>query len=235
MVAAARFCSTHRLAFEDGDRLLEYVRKDHRDSVENMFGSEQVGLLQDIRDPSDGVAFCRERVLPCEEEGGANGTNCNEFSRYLLHFLSTRRGTRDPPVIEPEDRNTGGGAWALVTSSDARYFDKMRNLIGSIMFWEPNTIISLFDLGLSSEQRERASRWKNVRLHDFDYNKYPPHVRTLTNFAWKPLVMNESLAVYEHIFYLDTSVELRSPINEIKSKIFENGYFFVHQVCVDIS
>jgi hypothetical protein len=214
LVAAAKFCAQHGLQLSDCEVLLQHARETHGNDLQLQ---EPLGVLRAVTEHADGILFCTQRVASCDDTAYID---CDKFAAVLLHLLSKHD---EVAGVARE------GSWAFVTSANSRYYEKMRNLIGSILFWEPDATIAIFDLGLSSEQRERVSRWANVRVHDFNFDLYPPHVRTLTNFAWKPLVMNESLSIYESIFYLDTSVELRSPIDEIKSKIDKHGYFFVHQ------
>ena len=64
----------------------------------------------------------------------------------------------------------------------------------------------------------------------YPFERYPAHVRTLANYAWKlPLVM-EAVQELKNILYLDSSIELRGPIDEIREMLAGEGYFFTTQV-----
>jgi hypothetical protein len=49
-------------------------------------------------------------------------------------------------------------------SGHANYFSRLRNLVGSIHFWEPQLHVLVFDLGLNPSQRVMVSSWRNVKV-----------------------------------------------------------------------
>ena len=90
----------------------------------------------------------------------------------------------------------------LVTSCGVDFFDRLENLVGSVHFFEPDMKIVVYDLGLTGKQREAVRCWANTELRVFRFDHYPPHFRTLANFAWKPLVLLEALELYQNIMYV---------------------------------
>ena len=56
----------------------------------------------------------------------------------------------------------------LITAASERYVQRrmLANLVGSLHFWEPNTSIVVYDLGLSPASRFKVMRWRDVELRD---------------------------------------------------------------------
>jgi len=55
-------------------------------------------------------------------------------------------------------------------------------------------------------------------------------VQTLANYAWKLPLVKEAVQELTNILYLDSSIELRGPIDEIREMLAGEGYFFTTQV-----
>ena len=67
-----------------------------------------------------------------------------------------------------------------------------------------------YDLGLTQAQRREVSKCCNVELQTFQWDKYPPHVKILRKFAWKPLVAKEVAEKYDLFMYGDSSIRMKS-------------------------
>jgi hypothetical protein len=133
------------------------------------------------------------------------------------------------------------GMEAFVTAASSSYFDALENLIGSIHKFHPNIPTFIYDLGLTKEQGAQLQTFKNCLLYPFAFDQYPPHVRNVSNFAWKPLVIKlamEQAAVnsdtlrtrstsFDCIFYLDAGMEVRSNLGEIFNGLHRRGHWFV--------
>ena len=89
----------------------------------------------------------------------------------------------------------------LVSSANSLYFQCLANLVGSIQLREPNLNITIYDMGFDELESMVVSDWKNVQLVRFPFESYPPHVRNLRNYAWKPLVYREALMRDSMILY----------------------------------
>ena len=50
----------------------------------------------------------------------------------------------------------------IVTGSCNRYFNSMKNLIGSLKYWAPDHLIVIYNLGLDNKQIHEIMSWKNV-------------------------------------------------------------------------
>ena len=130
------------------------------------------------------------------------------------------------------------GMEAFVTAASSSYFDALENLIGSIHKFHPDIPTFIYDLGLTQEQGAQLQTFENCLLHPFAFDQYPPHVRNVSNFAWKPIVIKmavEQAAVYSDtlsissdcIFYLDAGMEVRSNLGEIFNVLHRRGHWFV--------
>ena len=47
-----------------------------------------------------------------------------------------------------------------------------------------------------------------MEYRKLDFLKYPPHIAILRNYAWKILIIQETLAEFEAIMWIDASVIL---------------------------
>ena len=113
----------------------------------------------------------------------------------------------------------------IVTSSTPGYFPRLRNLIGSIHFWEPKLKIVVYDMGLTPELIDEVMTWKNVELKEFDFSKYPPYVSLVWNFAWKLFMIEEEMKNHPAICWLDSGVELRHPLVSMRYFLERDGFF----------
>lgn len=55
-------------------------------------------------------------------------------------------------------------------------------------------------------QTYEVRSWCGVEYVRFRIEKYPPHVRDLKKYAWKPIVIAEQLNLFGTLFYVDSSV-----------------------------
>jgi hypothetical protein len=121
----------------------------------------------------------------------------------------------------------------LITSCDSsKYFARLRNLVGSAQYWEPELQVVVYDLGLSDAHRSEVESWSNVKtVVAVPFGELPAHVRELRQFAWKPWVMRDALRRFAGtaILYQDAGQELRRPIDEVRALLERDGHFFVAQ------
>ena len=113
----------------------------------------------------------------------------------------------------------------IVTASTQQYFPRLRNLIGSIHFWEPKLKIIVYDIGLTPELVDEVMTWKNVELKEFDFGKYPPYVSFIWNFAWKIFIIGQEMEHHPIVVWLDSGVELRHPLVSIRYFLERDGFF----------
>eukprot|EP00698_Gefionella_okellyi_P024322 TRINITY_DN8546_c0_g1_i4.p1 TRINITY_DN8546_c0_g1~~TRINITY_DN8546_c0_g1_i4.p1 ORF type:complete len:992 (-),score=151.77 TRINITY_DN8546_c0_g1_i4:34-3009(-) len=117
----------------------------------------------------------------------------------------------------------------IITACSAGFFDRLRNLVGSMHLWEPRARLYVYDLGLLAFQRDIMSRWMHVERVDFSLAAYPPHVQVLRNYAWKPIVMQNALERFPVILFQDSGQELRAPLCNLWTRLKRDGHLFVVQ------
>ena len=104
---------------------------------------------------------------------------------------------------------------AVVKAISSNHFDEAQDGIASIQQFYPAVNIIVYNLGVTKEQVKNLTTSCNVHVYDFPYKHYPPHVRRLYNYAWKPIMVGELSHDYEVIFYGDASVRLVKPAIDI--------------------
>jgi hypothetical protein len=148
-----------------------------------------------------------------------------DFNDHLSEE-DVKRYNHDPckpkPTTDPELLDL---PLTLVTAASSGFVGHLGNIVGSAHYWEPNLEIAVYDLGLSDDNKAQISKWCRVTIRPIDFDKYPSHVRNLRNFAWKALVVQQALEEYGKILYVDSGYEIRQPINYIRQRVNNEGYF----------
>ena len=99
------------------------------------------------------------------------------------------------------------------TALSSNHYDEAQDMFASVQHNLPNTRLIVYDLGLSDVQKETLSSYCNVEVRSFQFEKYPPHVRNLRLYAWKPLIAKALSEEFEVFMYGDSSVRvLGSPM-----------------------
>jgi hypothetical protein len=95
----------------------------------------------------------------------------------------------------------------FVTAANCKHFDSAMDAIGRTQKLFPNHTIYFYDLGgLARDDPRKISQLHNVVYREFNFSRYPPHVRQLLTYAFKPLLIHEMLHEYSNIFWLDSSI-----------------------------
>ena len=102
----------------------------------------------------------------------------------------------------------------IATGFSSNHYNQALNMIASVQAVMPEVKLIVYDLGMTSQQRETVLRMCGVELRTFDFTKYPQHVRDLFKYAWKPIIANELVRDYEVVMWGDASVRLLKPLQE---------------------
>ena len=147
---------------------------------------------------------------------------CYEYMKSRLHNdqIQFNRYT-----IEEENYMKGNTDLYLITYSNQRYFKALQNLIGSVHFWEPDLRIVIYDIGMNENQVHEILNWKNVLYKKFNFSLYPPHVQKLKNYAFRPIIWNETFHNYGYTFVQDAGQEFIKKIDPIRNIIQKEGFF----------
>eukprot|EP00977_Amphora_coffeiformis_P009638 scaffold2219_cov177-Amphora_coffeaeformis.AAC.14 len=119
----------------------------------------------------------------------------------------------------------------LVSAATASYFHGLKNLAASARFWAPNHKMVIYNLGgLSSGMKSEIKSWSNVislEWEDGVPNFYPDHVKRGKIYAWKPILVNETLHKYGSIFYMDAGSTLAGKIDPVENILDREGIFLI--------
>ena len=96
----------------------------------------------------------------------------------------------------------------VFTAFSSNHFKEALDMIGSVQKYLPYTKIIIYDIGLSTEERTEVGKYCNVELRIFNFEKYPPHVKNLMNYAWRPFMLEELAQEYDVILYGDASLRM---------------------------
>lgn len=131
--------------------------------------------------------------------------------------------------------------YCFCTAADSRYFNELKNLIGSIHNSHYGVEILVYDLGLSDAEKNELRHMENVTPCDIE-RTHPDIIKSfLTDnggrrvpgwFAWKPVLIKQSLDKYPIVLYLDAGTVIMHPINQLFRYIEDHGYFLFDTGCL---
>ena len=92
-----------------------------------------------------------------------------------------------------------------VTGASSNHFEEFRQHISTFAKLLPGIRVIFYDLGLTRSQvKFILKNLPFVQYRMFDFNEYPPHLSTLINYAWKPLIIQKIGAMW-----FDSSIKFR--------------------------
>lgn len=154
--------------------------------------------------------------------------NSSKFARYFrrARFLLWRsKGALSQRSTEQESLR-------IVSAADASHFRSLVQLLDSITLFEPLASVSIYDLGLSDDQRRELTRIaltsNRMTLKHFEFNAYPPHFsmsESAGSYAWKPAAVERELNQSEDslLLWLDAGDVLTRPLTNVRRAIRECG------------
>jgi hypothetical protein len=119
----------------------------------------------------------------------------------------------------------------IVTGATLGYMKGLTNLCASLRYWAPHHKVVVYNLGgMMAEHIQEIEGWQNVvavEWRDGVPPQYPPHVSKGKIYAWKPIIVNETLHKYKSIFWLDAGSTVAGPITPIENVIQRTGLMLV--------
>ena len=124
------------------------------------------------------------------------------------------------------------------TYADARHFNLLLNLIGSIHHVDYDRLgeIMVFDLGLSKRQCEQLAKIQKVNLYDVEKIN-PDIIKPFISsprgkiargwFTWKPVVIKQALEKYPYVLCIDSGITVLKSLAPLFEYIREKGYFLI--------
>ena len=124
------------------------------------------------------------------------------------------------------------------TAADTKFFDRLKNLVGSIHRFDFENLgeIAVFDLGLTQAQRNQLKNMQKVSLHTVEIT-HPDIIKqfvisrsgrlTIGHFAWKPVVIKQALEFFPYVLYMDAGLTVLKNLDGLFEHINIQGYFLV--------
>ncbi|HZW61606.1 MAG TPA: hypothetical protein VFF04_05270 [Candidatus Babeliales bacterium] len=139
-------------------------------------------------------------------------------------------------IIGEQERKYSADKHYFCTPSDAKHYHLLKNLIGSIHHVEFDKLgeIAVFDLGLERSQVQELNRMQKVKVYDVEmthpdlltyFTTAPNGRRVRGYFAWKPVMIKQSLDMFPHVLYMDAGTTVLKPLDDLFQYIQEQGYF----------
>lgn len=120
------------------------------------------------------------------------------------------------------------------TAADAKHYPLLLNMIGSIHKHNFNDTveISVYDLGLTPEQRRELNNIKRVTVYEVEQTNPDilTDIETGINrsvkglFSWKPVVIKDCLDKHPYVLYIDSGTTILKPLGKLFKHIIQNGY-----------
>jgi hypothetical protein len=134
---------------------------------------------------------------------------------------------RSDHLLRQEDNDM-----VIVSGADVNYFSGLRNLAASLVYWAPNHKLVVYNLGMTKDQLEQVKTWPNLLeinwIDGIPKNSYPSHVYTLATYAFKSIIINETVHNYKSIFWLDAGATFTSSLKPLQDIIHQHGIFLVN-------
>jgi len=118
----------------------------------------------------------------------------------------------------------------IVTGSDSSHFKSLYQLLESLNVYEKNTKTIIFDLGITTKERDIIKKYfPNTELRKFDYAQYPPYFNIKLNageYAWKPVIINNILNEFKtSVCWLDGGNKVIKPLISVRKIIELYGFY----------
>ena len=118
-----------------------------------------------------------------------------------------------------EDRARKKEYFLIVSAISSNHYEEGKDMIGSAQHFLPTRRIVMYDLGLQESQRKELEKFCNVELRTFEFEQYPPHVKSLGTYAWKPIIIRQLALEAEYLFWADSSIRFVKDFESSLSKL----------------
>jgi hypothetical protein len=171
----------------------------------------------DCATTNDNIHNSYNKVAPgfvCEQ--GA----CQRNPDYWATHMTKQGDNNNDPTLPSEQM-------VIITAATRGYVRGLRNLVASARYWAPTHAVVVYNLGgLTPVEQTEIRSWPNVIDLGWPHGvpaRYPPHVQRGSIYAWKPIIINETLTKYKSIFWLDAGSSLAGPITPAEQIVQRTG------------
>ncbi|MCC5972386.1 MAG: glycosyltransferase [Pararhodobacter sp.] len=158
----------------------------------------------------------------------ANNSNARALAHFFNNDVTMNEATRKAFVdwILPNLNRIAVSAW------DSNYFDMGVTLVASIHRHDPELLLMVCDIGMTTAQRAFLTQLRNVVLLERDFPSYVADwQRNPKNYVFKNVLFTtlaDRLTEDTHLLWIDAGVSLcRSP-RTIFDRIEAEGHFFIN-------
>ncbi|CAG5116263.1 unnamed protein product, partial [Candidula unifasciata] len=159
--------------------------------------------------------------------------NCTQLSNNITERVQSLFSTKTALTKVQDDLLRSVGAQIpendviLLTAVSSNHYDEMQAMLHSlhsVVFPElmktENFSLVLWDIGLTSDQRQKTEKCCRCQVVSFPFEKFPKRMRDLRCYMWKPLVIRMTqLRARKYAVWQDASIRyIRFP-----GPVFEKG------------
>lgn len=102
----------------------------------------------------------------------------------------------------------------ILTISNSNYYGSLQKTVFLVHRNFPDYKLVVYDIGLTPDQYNKTKRNCKCELRKFDFNselyKSFTHLKKMKVYAWKPLIIQQCIKEFSSVFYVDSSVRLKS-------------------------
>ena len=118
----------------------------------------------------------------------------------------------------------------IVTGADTTHAKSLINLLKSILKFEPNAQVTIWDLGLNQGQINSIFELSNCfQIRKFDFESYPKFMDIKVDaghYAWKPIIIEETMkSKIGILIWLDAGNVLTGRLDLLKRVTISQGLF----------
>jgi len=128
-----------------------------------------------------------------------------EAARKLIRDLEKGYNTRP---VEMENGVRCLPKLVLVTAISSNHFNELIAHLTPAEKILPHEKIVVYDLGLNQQEIDQLNSIPYVEYRKFNLPRFPEHVKNLHTYAFKPLIIAETLAQFGGVMWMDSSVVL---------------------------
>ena len=145
-------------------------------------------------------------------------------------------------LFSPVFANAENNVMYFCTAANSKYYWQALNLIGSIQKLHFNELgeIAVYNLGLTDQECDTLNKIRKVKVYEVEKTNQDiikPFVadssgRTVPGwYAWKPVIIKQTLDQFPYVFYLDAGQVILRPLNSVFEYIKYHGYFMCDNGC----
>jgi len=123
----------------------------------------------------------------------------------------------------------------FITGADSSHFKSLLQLCNSITTNQPESFITVYDLGLETKEIQKISETKNItEIIKFNYSDYPEFVNIKSenfgSYAWKPMIIEKELNKKNNdfILWMDAGNVIFNKLTLLKIYLSFKGFYSPH-------